>query len=586
MSEICVSKSKAKSGDMNPNTGCFGYGSYLFSRKGTLYFRIAVPNHLHSLLKKKEIRKSLGTGRLRKARPLALRYAVLSREYFVLAEKVLAGMVQMDTETLLQFTDFTEKSSGTIGTFMTLSQEDDFWNDLFLGYFSGKNEDRTAKAVLPQAVYNSVVVNKSNGKQIVTEQTVPSRELGKRRIIISQSQELQDTASRIIAEKNKKQAELEKETVPPLSKAVDAFIKAKSLVWTPGSAKEIPPHVRQFAEIVKELEGRDILVSELNREHIRSYFYVLKYLPHRIIPKLHGGKKWKQLAEMGKQGKFARLLSAKTMQSRQINVRSFVNWCELEYRGIVQARYINSGFQNLLADKQIVRHKSSREGFMQEELDKLFGNMAHYATETEGSAARFWAPLIALYSGMRIEEICQLYIADIVQVDGVWCFSVNENTENKEHFKHVKSLAGIRKIPIHPYLWDTVGLGKFVANRLAQVPENQHQKILLFPDMQKRLKKINGATKKLSSSIVTWFIRYRRSVGVGGQEGELSNKTFHSFRHTVVEYLHKTARIDISMLQAVIGHEKNALGITDIYAGSWSMQTLLDEVIAKLPWRF
>lgn len=59
MSEICELKSKAKPGDMNPNTGCFGYGSYLFSGKAMLYFRIAVSNHLHSLLKKKEIRKFL-----------------------------------------------------------------------------------------------------------------------------------------------------------------------------------------------------------------------------------------------------------------------------------------------------------------------------------------------------------------------------------------------------------------------------------------------------------------------------------------------------------------------------------------------
>lgn len=91
MSEICELKSEAKPGDMNLNTGCFGYGSYLFSRKGTLYFRIAVSNYLHSLLKKKEIRKSLGTGRLRESRPLVLRYAVPGSEYFLLAEKVLAA---------------------------------------------------------------------------------------------------------------------------------------------------------------------------------------------------------------------------------------------------------------------------------------------------------------------------------------------------------------------------------------------------------------------------------------------------------------------------------------------------------------
>lgn len=569
MSKICLDKSASR----NLNSG---YGSYLLLRNGVYYVRIPVPKHLHSLLNRKELRKSLGTGRLKEARPLALRYAVLSREYFSLAEKVRTGTVQLTTENLLQFTDFTNKNTCSIGTVLSRLQEDDFWNDLFLGQITMNNEDRAAKAVLPQAVYSPVVVN----------QNVPAKNVQKRRFIVNESQEVQYAASRIVAEKNKKHAELEKEIVPHLSKAVDAFIKAKSLVWTPGSAKEIPPHVKQFTEIIAEIEGRDISVAELSRGHIRSYFNVLKYLPSRIIPKLHGNKKWKQLAEMGKQGKFERLLSAKTMHNRQINVRSFINWCELEYKGVIQARYINSGFQKTLEDKQVVRNKNKREGFSQEELEKLFGDMTQYIAETEGSDARFWVPLIALYSGMRVEEICQLYIADIVQIDNIWCFSVNENTENKEHFKHVKSLAGIRYIPIHPYLWATIGLKQFVENRRSQIDEKQYQKILLFSDMQKRLKIINGATAKLSSPIVTWFIRYRRSLGVGGLEGELSNKTFHSFRHTVVEYLHKTARVDINMLQAVIGHEKNTLGITETYAGDWSMQTLLDEVIAKLPWRF
>lgn len=35
--------------------------------------------------------------------------------------------------------------------------------------------------------------------------------------------------------------------------------------------KDIPPQVRQFVEIVRELEhGRDIRVDELSREHIRQ----------------------------------------------------------------------------------------------------------------------------------------------------------------------------------------------------------------------------------------------------------------------------------------------------------------------------
>lgn len=149
------------------------------------------------------------------------------------------------------------------------------------------------------------------------------------------------------------------------------------------------------------------------------------------------------------------------MEGRQINIRSFINWCELEYKGIIQARYVNSGFPEVVHDKKVLRKGNKRIGFTDEELQKLFGNQSHYVESCEGSSAKYWTPLIALYTGMRVEEICQLYIGDIIQIDGVWCFSVNENTDNKDHFKHVKSLAGIRNILIHPYLWDDIGFKNF-----------------------------------------------------------------------------------------------------------------------------
>ena len=33
----------------------------------------------------------------------------------------------------------------------------------------------------------------------------------------------------------------------------------------------------------------------------------------------------------------------------------------------------------------------------------------------------FWIPLIACYTGLRLDEICQLYVEDIQLVDDVWC---------------------------------------------------------------------------------------------------------------------------------------------------------------------
>ncbi len=182
--------------------------------------------------------------------------------------------------------------------------------------------------------------------------------------------------------------------LPNLREAFDVYVKAKTLTWSAASAKDIPPQVRQFVEIVRELEhGRDICVDELSREHIRSYFDTLKHLACRLCgQRQYAGKGWLQLADMGRSGQIERLLSVKTMEVRQTNVRSFVNWCELEYRGAVQAKYVNSGFPKVLSDKDIRRKGVKRESFTQDELKALFGDMRKYVQATEGVSLRFWVP--------------------------------------------------------------------------------------------------------------------------------------------------------------------------------------------------
>lgn len=102
--------------------------------------------------------------------------------------------------------------------------------------------------------------------------------------------------------------------------------------------------------------------------------------------------------------------------------------------------------------------------------------------------------------------------------------------------------------------------------------------------MQERLHTVNLSSVQFSAGIIHWFTRYRRTVGVGGQEGETSSKTFHSFRHTVVENLLKEARVPLNMVQTVVGHEVTDMGVTEVYAGEWPMNVLLEEVIMKLRW--
>ena len=547
------------------------YRSYLTTHRGILYLRILVPNHLQSLIGKREIRRSLNGLDSRTARTKALRLSLAAQHFFALADDLAHERIHSVQEETIQSFGITRENIKSVGTFLF---------------------DSTLKKDLSPASLTLLLpsfLREQKGTlsvKMFSEQAVPVRK-----------ESIQDEPPAIkdehnlptrSAETTRRRIKLEgKKELPNLREALDAYVKAKTLTWSAASAKDIPPQVRQFVEIVRELEhGRDIRVDELSREHIRSYFDTLKHLPCRLCgQRQFAGKGWLQLADMGRSGQIERLLSVKTMEVRQTNVRSFVNWCELEYRGAVQAKYVNSGFPKVLSDKDIRRKGVKREAFTQDELKALFGDMGKYVQATEGVPSRFWVPLIALYSGMRLEEICQLHLSDIVKVDGVLCFSINEESGGSGYMKHVKSSAGIRKVPVHPHLWDELGLKKFVASRWAKTPEENYTSTLLFPDLQERVNAVNHATVKLGSALTHWFTRYRRSVGVGGQHGEPSTKAFHSFRHTVIEYLHKEARVDLSMLQAVVGHEMVDMGVTENYAGDWPVKTLLTDVISRLDWK-
>ena len=544
--------------------------SHITRHRGILYFRILVPNHLQSLIGKCEIRRSLNGLDSRTARSKALRLSLVAQHFFALSEDLVEKRIHSVQDNISQQFGITKENIKSVGTFLFDStlKKDLSPTSLTLLLPSFLREQKGTLSV-----------------KMFSEKATPVRK-----------ESMQDKAPAIKDENNlptrsaettRRRIKLEgKKELPNLREALDAYVKAKTLTWSAASAKDIPPQVRQFVEIVRELEhGRDIPVDELSREHIRSYFDTLKHLPCRLCgQRQFTGKGWLQLADMGRSGQIERLLSVKTMEVRQTNVRSFVNWCESEYRGAVQAKYVNSGFPKVLSDKDIRRKGVKREAFTQDELKALFGDMGKYVQATEGVPSRFWASLIALYSGMRLDEICQLHLSDIVKVDGVLCFSINEESGGSGYVKHVKSSAGIRKVPVHPYLWEKIGLGKFASFRWEQTKKEKHRSALLFPDLQERVNTVNHATVKLGSALTHWFTRYRRSVGVGGQHGETSTKAFHSFRHTVIEYLHKEARVDLSMLQSVVGHEMIDMGVTENYAGDWPIRALLTDVIAKLNW--
>src|SRR6202007_280907 len=59
-----------------------------------------------------------------------------------------------------------------------------------------------------------------------------------------------------------------------------------------------------------------------------------------------------------------------------------------------------------------------------------------------------WGVLIAFYTGARLNEIAQLQTDDIVQQNGIWCFSFSDSGETQR----LKNKSSRRVIPIHSKL--------------------------------------------------------------------------------------------------------------------------------------
>lgn len=138
---------------------------------------------------------------------------------------------------------------------------------------------------------------------------------------------------------------------------------------------------------------------------------------------------------------------------------------------------------------------------------------------------RFWLPLIALFTGARINEICQLHTDDVQEKNGIPFISINEEDE-----KHVKTKAGIRQVPIHNELIK-IGFLEYAAQMRAKGEK------LLFPEVMESLVKGKRAKDASPSAPLSkWFNHFIESVNTCIEQPELkftSEHVFHSFRHTV-----------------------------------------------------
>ncbi|MEG8041724.1 tyrosine-type recombinase/integrase [Sphingomonas sp. LR59] len=167
--------------------------------------------------------------------------------------------------------------------------------------------------------------------------------------------------------------------------------------------------------------------------------------------------------------------------------------------------------------------------------------------------AKFWLPLIAVFSGMRQEEICQLRLVDVRREEGVWVFDIN-NRDGQQ----LKNVNAVRRVPLHSEL---VRLGLLVHLNERQEAKDR----MLFPDLNP-----GGADDRLGHNYSKWFSRYRQEADV-----YVFRRDFHSFRHTATTFM-RQAGVDGPIVDEVTGHE--TAGETARYTKGFTIDNIKDAV--------
>lgn len=213
-------------------------------------------------------------------------------------------------------------------------------------------------------------------------------------------------------------------------------------------------------------------------------------------------------------------------KNKQLSCLStYWNWL-LRYDKVTTNPWARKSF-SLVAKGDRVNEAKERP-FTDEELQALFDGPADPRLRVTMT--------IALLSGMRIDEICSLRVADCC--DGIF------------NITRAKTRAGIRKVPIHSKLVTLVNQ-RCVGKR----PDE-------FLIHELGLKPKSGSLRNRATPVVQQFTRYRRDVGVDATpEGKRrSLVTFHSFRRWFTTQAERAGQPPW-VIEAVVGHARSGMSL-------------------------
>lgn len=254
--------------------------------------------------------------------------------------------------------------------------------------------------------------------------------------------------------------------------------------------------------------------------------------------------KGKSLKDVIASGGTYKTITPVTVNNRLRKITAFMSWCKAN--GYVP--------ENPLAGMKVMTGsaKEARLSFETRDLIVLLDKEA-LRLEARKHPWRYWLPFLGRATGARLEELCQLRLDDFIEQQGIPCIRIDDTREGQ----NLKNSSSRRTLPLHPALIDMGLLEHVVSVRGTGVDR-------LFPELEAVRGKLGHAPSK-------WFGRYKTKLGITDPR-----KTFHSFRHTLIDDL-RDAGVQDSLIKRIAGHEDSSVTFS-IYGSRSPLKAMLDAI--------
>jgi integrase len=534
---------------------------YLQRRGFALNFRITVPHDLRSIVGARELSRALPTTDRGSAALLALRCAVIARQVFAELRALQCDM-KFDEEkgrALMREARWRMRS---------IEQEKQHLFEIADIEAKHRREIERVRLETENAVYRRVLGNDqvmlaapfapSGVRQAASIAFSPAADSGPGTAMPSSSDTTWQAAR--APSTTKAAGSASSNSSPTLGSLIKTFLDK----YPEKKGSMLTKH-KLVLPLFLEVVG-DKPVSSIKQADVNRFFDTVLNLPPQ----------WS--AECRKRGISALALAAQS-HAVTLGPKSFDDTykaCVRQFLKKARLSWQDEGFPVTLTTEGIEYSGEREEGenrqraFHDDELKRLFHGPEMAAFRADPKLQhQFWLPFVGLYTGARVNEICQLNPQfDVLQdaASGIWHFKFTEETEGDERIeKSIKNKVSARLVPIHSHLIE-IGFLDYAERIKASGAK------LLFPMFQPSVGRASPQGEK-------WFRNFLRELGLRDETPHARLVGMHAFRSAILAKAHNAnPPLDVT---SITGHAATASDVVAGYQGRlWleNQQRILEAV--------